>query len=194
MLKETIFLIWTDTAWKTSRVSKICEVKNSVNTWLAILREGEFNLNDVTMREIVLIKESTKELVFDRCSIDLMAYELSKEIRSDEEENMIKSKFEVLITNKYEKYLNNFLSNNAWGVISYLYTTKEIMLERMWKRPKDTLSNFDKRLLNEEGLFEVYKIIFDELLNKLEELNMKKAVSERMIILKQDTSATELYN
>ena len=184
------FFCWTDASWKTSFANKLKKEEWAVKTWLKdILQLNWFDLNlpfeEYFQLEMEYVKNSVWNLVFDRCSIDFLVYNLLMiQLNSDE------GIWEYIVDQKYGDFLTNFVAKNWPSNVIYLSTSFDVLKKRMNSR--DIISNFDKLLLNSPETFSLYKWLFEMVVVKLKKENIKQAENQRLLISHIDTSKSVL--
>lgn len=180
------FYCWTDASWKTTFASKLESESWSVKTWLKdVLLQNWLTLCTPFDKYLELekkyISDSIVNLIFDRCSIDFLVYHVLME-------NLWNDMWKIinLLETQHQEYLHNFIEVNSKSSLIYLTTSFDVMKKRMLSR--DSLSKFDRLLLDSSATFEMYKEIFEQIIVALNRINNQVPPMNRMSIIKSDTS------
>ncbi len=195
------FVSWVDWSGKTTFIERNeAEWRSVESTGLNVLREWSFDLNKyVSLEKDVTAKCINDLIFFDRCTIDLIAYKLSHKFLCDQDDyinidnesyiNNIRQEIDWI----YVDYLHDFINHNKWGIFILKIISIDQMISRLNERQENDLSTFDKRLLNEKGLFERYSLTYNILFEYIEKINSTCFSEKYMILTKDDQRLWKHY-
>jgi len=168
-MKENIIFSWVDATWKTTRAEHL------KNKWynISVLKEEidilKFNIKqniDIAIEQWL----NNEKIVMDRSLIDLLVY-----YYINDKKWLLDNDSWIWNIHLIKNILEKFIYNNKWSVFNYLYTSENIIIERLKNRERKwlNLSENDLKVINQDGYLKEFITTFNIILNIFEKMNKR---------------------